>query len=91
MIKKCIIDNQKNCTNCNECNICDLDHNKICDNCMKCLNIDKYDYKEISIDGIINEDEYDDYIYEEETLIQEDDEILFKDSIYLSEVEESEE
>ncbi|MCX7951959.1 MAG: hypothetical protein N2594_08455, partial [Clostridiales bacterium] len=73
MMNRCILDNNINCTQCNQCNICDLDPNKVCDNCMKCLNISEVDYKEISIDGIIEEAEYDDYIYDEETLISDDD------------------
>lgn len=91
MAKKCIIDNHKECINCNECNVCDLNPNKICNNCMECLNINNYDYKEIHIDGIIDEEDYEDYIYDEETLNQEDDNILFKDSIYIDEIEKKEE
>lgn len=29
----------RECINCMECEICDLDPNKICDNCGKCLDI----------------------------------------------------
>ena len=37
---------------------CDLDHNKICDNCEKCLELDK-NYKIIKITKIIeSEEEY---------------------------------
>ena len=39
------------CTGCGECDICDLDPNKICDNCGKC--IDFKDDAVIKIDKII--------------------------------------
>ena len=37
--KKCILDDQKICDGCGECDRCDLDPNKICDNCMKCMGV----------------------------------------------------
>lgn len=46
----------RKCINCDECNICDLDKNKICDNCCKCIEID-YDYYSIDIDEIIEKEE----------------------------------
>jgi len=47
---KCILDEEKECDNCMECEICDLDPNKICDNCGKCLDIK--DYATIKIEKI---------------------------------------
>jgi len=45
----------RECTDCGECNICDLDPNKICDNCCAC--IDKAaDYTSIEIDEIIEDE-----------------------------------
>ncbi len=41
----------RECINCGECDICDLDKTKRCDNCMKCVFIDA-DYKSIEIDDI---------------------------------------
>ena len=41
----------RECIGCLECEICDLDKNKICDNCGKCLNIQ--DDAVIKIDKII--------------------------------------
>lgn len=38
------------CNECGECDRCDLDSEKICDNCGKCLNIQ--DFASIKIDGI---------------------------------------
>ena len=41
----------RECIGCMECEICDLDPNKICDNCGKCLDIK--DDAVIKIDKII--------------------------------------
>lgn len=49
-MKQCIL-YERECIECGECNVCDLDSNKICDNCGKCINIDS-DYAEIEIDSI---------------------------------------
>jgi hypothetical protein len=49
----CILDENKECDNCGECEICDLDSHKICDNCGKCINTDS-DYLAIDIDSIID-------------------------------------
>ena len=35
--KKCVL-YDRDCIECGECDRCDLDPNKICDNCMKCVN-----------------------------------------------------
>lgn len=53
-MKKCVL-YERECIDCNECNLCDLDPQKICDNCGRCLD-DGDDYKEIMIDGIMLED-----------------------------------
>ncbi len=55
---KCILDENKICDGCLECDICDLDPTKICDNCGKCLNIQ--DDAVIKIDRIITNPD-DDY------------------------------
>ena len=45
------------CIDCGECDRCDLDPNKICDNCGKCLDIQ--DFASIKIDKIYtNAEEY---------------------------------
>ena len=49
--RKCVLDETKECIECGECNRCDLDPNKICDNCMKCVNSGA-DYSAIEIDEI---------------------------------------
>ncbi|MEF9951200.1 MAG: hypothetical protein RR840_07320 [Clostridium sp.] len=49
-----------------ELDICDLDSNKLCNSCEKCLGIDVKDYREIKIDGVVDEEtaslnEFDEY------------------------------
>ncbi|EYE88206.1 hypothetical protein Q428_09245 [Fervidicella metallireducens AeB] len=64
-IKLCILEENKECTNCNRCNICDLDDKKICDSCGKCINLQNVDYKEIPIEGFLDDSlEVDEYLYE---------------------------
>lgn len=46
----------RECIDCGECQRCDLDPDKICDNCMKCVMGDA-DYRAISITGIELEEE----------------------------------
>ena len=36
-VKICVLDENKECDDCGECNRCDLDPNKICDNCCMCI------------------------------------------------------
>lgn len=52
--QKCVL-YERECIGCLECEICDLDKNKICDNCGKCLNIQ--DDAIIKIDKIIMEED----------------------------------
>lgn len=54
--KMCILEDNKVCDNCGDCNKCDLDPNKICDNCGKCLdeyNTDEKGFVKIGIDKIL--------------------------------------
>lgn len=71
--KRCILDPEKMCTECGECNLCDLDPTKVCDNCGKCIGLDgSLEYRALKVDGIIGEDmDPDDYLYDEETLEEE--------------------
>ena len=48
--QKCVL-YDRDCIGCLECEMCDLDPNKVCDNCGKCLDI--RDYAVIKIDGIV--------------------------------------
>ncbi len=50
-IKECVL-TDKECTECGECDICDLDLDKICDNCCRCIDKD-VDFKSIEVDEII--------------------------------------
>jgi len=50
----CILDEEKVCDQCGECDRCDLDPQKICDNCGKCIADDR-DYEVIEIDQIVTE------------------------------------
>lgn len=53
---KCVL-YDRDCIGCLECETCDLDPNKVCDNCGKCLEIK--DYVSIKIDKVYaNESEY---------------------------------
>lgn len=49
-MKNCIL-YERECIECGECNMCDLDPEKICDNCGKCIEVDR-DYAEIEIENI---------------------------------------
>ena len=55
--KMCVLDEEKLCDGCGECDRCDLDPNKVCDNCMKCLGLEA-DYRSVTIEGIyLNEND----------------------------------
>ena len=48
--QECVLYDRE-CIGCMECETCDLDPNKVCDNCGKCLDI--RDYATIRIDKIV--------------------------------------
>ena len=52
--RMCVLEDNKVCDDCGQCNLCDLDPTKICDNCMKCIHTGA-DYNAIEIDGIIDD------------------------------------
>ncbi|KOF56874.1 MULTISPECIES: hypothetical protein [Clostridium] len=56
MKKNCVLNLNKICDNCGECDICDLDPNKTCNNCGKCLNINGFDTRSIKIDDVIDDE-----------------------------------
>nr|WP_242850439.1 hypothetical protein [Clostridium botulinum] len=64
LAKLCILEINKACNDCGECNKCDLNPNKKCNNCGKCLEKEGYDTKAINIEQIFEEDD-DDFIEEE--------------------------
>ena len=54
--KKCVL-YDRDCIDCGECDMCDLDPTKVCDDCGKCIHSDA-EYNTVVIDQIINpEDE----------------------------------
>lgn len=54
--KICLLDDKRLCSDCGECDRCDLDPEKICDNCCRCLEETTTDYAEIKIDAVIDEE-----------------------------------
>lgn len=52
--QKCVL-YDRDCIGCMECEMCDLDPDKVCDNCGKCLDI--RDYAAKKIDGIVGLDQ----------------------------------
>lgn len=56
-VKKCVLNENKICDDCGECNYCDLNPFKICDNCGKCIGMDE-EYREIKIDEIMSGGSY---------------------------------
>ncbi len=54
--KQCVLYDRL-CIGCGECDRCDLDPNKICDNCMKCVR-GEGDYRAIWVDDIELESEF---------------------------------
>lgn len=54
--QECVLYDRE-CIGCMECEVCDLDPDKICDNCGKCLDIKEF--ASIRIDGIVGLDEED--------------------------------
>ncbi len=52
MAKMCILQDNKICDECGECDYCDLNPFKKCDNCGKCIESED-EYRELKIDEII--------------------------------------
>lgn len=61
----------KECIDCGECEICDLDSDKICNNCCKCIDADA-DFRGIYIDDILegeaDEEEIDTTVFEKDVI-----------------------
>ena len=57
--RKCVL-YDRDCIGCGECDRCDLDPDKICDNCMKCVT-GGADYRSIRVEGIKLETEFQAY------------------------------
>lgn len=91
--KECVLA-EKECTDCGECNLCDLDPGKVCDNCCACIE-QGVDYKSIEIDEIIEDEsmiEYDedlaDWKYDESYIVDYSSE---EDSVPITPPEDSKE
>lgn len=56
-MKKCVLNSNKVCDNCNQCNMCSLDPTKVCDNCFRCLDTDEKDYIDIPISELIGDED----------------------------------
>ena len=54
MERRCQLYDDRNCTECGECSRCDLDPNKLCDNCMRCIKRPTADYAAIEIDEVMD-------------------------------------
>ncbi|MCD3244609.1 hypothetical protein G8S21_01440 [Clostridium botulinum C] len=80
MAKLCILEVNKECNDCGECNKCDLNPNKKCNNCGKCLEKEGYDTKAINIEQIFEEDD-DDFIEEEFNEVGEPDNTVDIDTL----------
>ncbi|NFF71535.1 hypothetical protein FCV11_10625 [Clostridium botulinum] len=80
MAKLCILEVNKECNDCGECNKCDLNPNKKCNNCGKCLEKEGYDTKAINIEQIFEEDD-DDFIEEEFNEVGEPDNAVDIDTL----------
>ncbi len=48
--EECILFDRQ-CIECGQCEVCDLDSSKVCDSCMKCIQSDA-DYRAIIIDEV---------------------------------------
>ncbi|MCY6372538.1 hypothetical protein [Clostridium ganghwense] len=55
MSKFCILQANKLCNDCGDCNKCDLNSSKKCNNCGKCLQLEGYDMKAINIEEIVED------------------------------------
>lgn len=54
--KECVLEDRP-CTECGECDRCDLDPEKVCDNCLRCVKDEAADYRAIHIDGVLAPEE----------------------------------
>ena len=77
--KECVLMDRE-CIDCGECDICDLDPNKICDNCCACIDKNA-DFQSIEIDEIIEDDsmiadaeDLEQWKYEEDYIVDYSDE-----------------
>ncbi len=78
MEKECVLYDRQ-CINCGECDICDLDPKKICDNCGKCIDSGD-DYNIMDVDLTVQDESVpNNYHYDEELDPEADDEFFDED------------
>lgn len=59
-MKLCVLREGEVCTGCRECDICDIDPQKICDNCCKCIDEDgEQEFAHIQVDDVVMEEQDD--------------------------------
>ena len=58
MMEKCILYDRE-CIDCGECDMCELDPQKRCDNCMKCVKTGA-EYRAVIVDEIIHPEHHQD-------------------------------
>ena len=76
MKKECVLYDRE-CVNCGECDMCDLDPKKVCDNCGKCIESGD-DYNIMDVDLTVEDDSKpNNYHYEGED--EADEEEFFED------------
>lgn len=54
-MKRCLLDDTHECIECGECDRCDLDPNKLCDNCCKCIDEWEGNFAQIPVQDIVTE------------------------------------
>lgn len=53
MPKMCVLEDDKICNDCGECEYCDLNPFKKCTNCGRCIEESDKEYRKIKIDKVI--------------------------------------
>lgn len=74
-MKKCLLDEKKECNACMDCDRCDLNPDKLCDNCCKCIETDEA-FLQVPIADIVTKDadEYLRTFYQDD--VQEDGDLI---------------
>lgn len=54
-MKRCLLEDTKECIECGECDRCDLDPEKLCDNCCKCIDEWEGNFAQIPVRDIVTE------------------------------------
>ena len=71
-MKQCLLDDTKVCMECGECDRCDLDPNKLCDNCCKCIDEWEGNFAQIPVQDVVTEqtDAYLSEFYDEDEEVE---------------------